>query len=338
MGVQIALLYNLAEEEILGADDPPDRQAELDSDQTVFAIRESLQAAGHQVRLIAGKLPELLQLQTDRVDIAFNICEGYHGRNREAHVPAVLEMLGVPMTGSDVLTLAACLDKPTTKMLLLHHRVPTPRFQVFYSALDVLDDSLRWPLIVKPAHEGSSMGISSKSRVTNEAELRERVAYLKRHYRQPALVEEFIVGREFTVGVLGNGELTTLPVMEISFDNVPAEANGIYSYQYKREWTERGNFLCPAPIDEFTGHLLAETAKLAFRVLGCRDFGRVDFRLSQDGIPYVIEVNPLPGLAPGYSDFPVAAQAGGISYGQLINLILNHALERYQIRTQLLHA
>lgn len=182
------------------------------------------------------------------------------------------------------------------------------------------------------------MGISSDSRVRNEAELREQVAYLIRHYRQPVLVEEFIVGREFTVGVLGNGELTTLPVMEISFDRVPAEANGIYSYQYKREWTDRNNFLCPAPIDEFTGRLLQETAKQAFRMLGCRDFGRVDFRLSEDRIPYVIEINPLPGLAPGYSDFPVAAEAAGISYERLINLILNHALERYQIRSQLLHA
>lgn len=338
MGVKVALLYNLAAEEALGSDDPPDSQAELDSEQTVFAIRESLMAAGHQVQLVEGKLPELLQLLHDPVDIAFNICEGRHGRNREAHVPAVLEMLGVPATGSDVLTLAASLDKPTTKMLLLHNQVPTPRFQVFYSALDVLAADLQFPLMVKPAHEGSSMGISSDSRVSTAAELRERVAHVTKHYHQPALVEEFIVGREFTVGVLGNDVLRTLPVMEISFEHVPPEANGIYSYQYKREWTDRSNFLCPAPIDDFTVRLLQETATRAYRAVGCRDLGRVDFRLAADGTPYVIEINPLPGLAPGFSDFPVAAEAAGMAYSDLINLILDNALHRYQIHRQVLHA
>lgn len=338
MGVKVALLYNLAEEESLGSDDPPDSQAELDSEQTVFAIRESLLAAGHQVQLVAGKLPELLQLSHDPVDIAFNICEGRRGRNREAHVPAVLEMLDIPVTGSDVLTLAVSLDKPTTKILLLHHQVPTPRFQVFFSALDVLDECLQFPLMVKPAHEGSSMGISSDSRVTTESELRERVAYVTTHYHQPALVEEFISGREFTVGVLGTDELQTLPVMEISFEHVPPEVNGIYSYQYKREWTDRRNFLCPAPLDDFTARLLQETAKQAYRAVGCRDLGRVDFRLSADGVPYVIEINPLPGLAPGYSDFPVAAEAAGMAYSDLINLILDNALRRYQIHSQALQA
>lgn len=338
MGVKVALLYNLADEEMRGLDDPPDSQAELDSEQTVFAIRECLVAAGHQVSLVEGVLPELLTLLHEPVEIAFNICEGYRGRNREAQVPAILEMLGIPVTGSDVLTLAVSLDKPTTKKLLRYHGVPTPRFQVFYSALDVLDPDLRFPLFVKPSHEGSSMGIAADSKVQTEAELRERVAYVTKTYLQPALVEEFIDGREFTVGVLGNELLTTLPVMEISFANVPADANGVYSYQYKHEWTSRNNFLCPAPIDDFTTRSLQEAAKQAYRAVGCRDFGRVDFRLGPDGVAQVIEINPLPGLAPGYSDFPVAAEAAGMSYSELINLILDNALHRYRIRTAALRA
>ena len=302
MGVKVALLFNLADDEAKGLDDPPDAQAELDSENTVLAIRESLLSAGHQVVMVEGKPSSLLNLADERVDIAFNICEGLHGRNREAQVPALLEMLCIPHTGSDVLTLAVSLDKPTTKKLLQHSRIPTPKFQVFFSAMDVLDNELKFPLFVKPAHEGSSMGISPESKVNCEASLRERVAYITRTYKQPALVEEFIEGREFTVGILGNEQLTAFPVMEISFAHVPAEANGVYSYEYKKQWTDRGNFLCPAPIDEFTSRLLQETAKTAFRAVGCRDLGRVDFRLSTDGTPYVIEINPLPGLAPGYSD------------------------------------
>ena len=338
MGVKVALLYNLAEEEGRGGDDPPDSQAELDSEQTVFAIRESLLSAGHQVTLIEGNLSSLMQLQSESVDIAFNVCEGYLGRNREAHVPAVLEMLNIPVTGSDVLTLAASLDKPTTKKLLRYSQISTPKFQVFYSAMDVLSTDLAFPLFVKPAHEGSSMGISADSKVSTEAELRERVAFVTKNYHQPALVEEFITGREFTVGVMGNEELITLPVMEISFTNVPRESNCVYSYQYKKEWTERSNFFCPAPISDFTARVLQETAKQAYRAVGCRDFGRVDFRLAAGGTPYVIEINPLPGLAPGYSDFPVAAEAAGISYCELINRILDYALHRYQIRSAVLQA
>ena len=338
MGLKVALLFNLAEQEEKGVDDPPDLGAEWDSEATVEAIRASLAAAGHQVIPIEGRLPELTRLLTEPVDIAFNICEGFQGRNREAHVPAFLEMLGVPYTGSDVLTLAVSLDKPTTKKLLQQSHVPTPKFQVFYSALDVLDNDLCFPLFVKPAHEGSSIGITAASKVQTEAELRERVAYVIRYYRQPALVEEFVKGREFTVGILGNTELTVLPVMEVSFANVPEGANGVYSYQYKQEWTNPSNFLCPAPLDEFSTRLLQETAVMAYRAIGCHDVGRIDFRLSPTGIPQVIEINPLPGLAPGYSDFPMAAQAAGIEHPELINRILNHAIERLQIRPVALHA
>lgn len=329
MGLKVVLLYNLQGETQESEEDPPDSQAELDSENTIHAIRDALEQAGCDVTCLDGQATALFRLSNAAIDLAFNICEGSKGRNREAQIPAMLEMLGIPYTGSDVLTLAASLDKATTKKLLAYDGIPTPNFQTFHDPAEPLASHLRFPLFVKPVHEGSSMGINSNSKVHDEAELRRQVDFVCRSYRQPALVEEFIAGREFTVGVIGNGmELRTLPIMEIDFSRVPAEANNIYTYQFKKEWTARENFLCPAPVDEDYAVQMRSIAVRAFTCLGCRDYARIDFRLSEEGVPYVIEINPLPGLAPGYSDFPVAAEAAGMQYPQLIAEILNTALCR----------
>lgn len=327
--MRVALLFNLSREEYKVTGSPPDVLAELDSQSTIDAISRSLALAGHQVIPIEGKFPMLSKLFSDTIDIAFNICEGFRGRTREAQIPALLEMLGVPFTGSDALTMAVTLDKATAKRLLQADGVITPKFQVFYSPLDRLRSELPFPLFVKPVHEGSSMGIGAESRVENASALRERVAYVIRTYKQPALVEEFIDGREFTVGILGNEELTVFPVLEVNFAKGPVSARGVYSYQYKHEWTGHNSNLCPAPIPHEVAALIQTTAVHAYRTLGCRDFGRVDMRLDRDGVPQVIEINPLPGLAPDFSDFPRTAQAGGISYHQLINRILQLAVARY---------
>lgn len=329
MGLRVVLLYNLKYETQESDDDPPDLHAELDSASTIEAIREALQQAGYEVSCLEGTPAALFPLMHGSFDLAFNICEGYRGRNREAQIPALLEMIGLPYTGSDVLTLAISLDKPTTKKVLLHEGIPTPRFQVFYDPAYPLDQTLAFPLIVKPAHEGSSMGISANSRVSDEAALRRQVDFVCRSYKQPAIVEEFITGREFTVGMIGNGpEVFTLPIMEIDFSKVPSAANNMYTYQFKKEWTARENFLCPAPLEEEVAAVMRDFASRAFTALGCRDFARVDFRLSEEGYPYVIEVNPLPGLAPGYSDFPVSAEAAGIPYPELIARLADTAMRR----------
>lgn len=329
MGLRVALLYNLKHETQDSEDDPPDLLAELDSACTIEAIRDALTQVGYEVSCLEGAPAALFTLMHGSFDLAFNICEGYRGRNREAQIPALLEMIGLPYTGSDVLTLAIALDKPTTKKVLLHEGVPTPRFQVFHDAAYPLDPMLAFPLIVKPAHEGSSMGISTNSRVEDEASLRRQVDFVCRGYKQPAIVEQFIAGREFTIGIVGNGpEAVTFPIMEIDFAKVPSAANNMYTYQYKKEWTARENFLCPAPLNDELAAVMRGYALRAFSALGCRDFARVDFRLSEDGSPYVIEINPLPGLAPGYSDFPVAAEAIGMSYPELIALLADTALCR----------
>ncbi|MBS3938929.1 MAG: ATP-grasp domain-containing protein [Peptococcaceae bacterium] len=329
MGLKVVLIYDIKIEAQESEGEPPDRYAELDSESTIIAIDSALTQGGHTVTRIPGGPSALVPLQRGNFDLAFNICEGYKGRNREAHMPAVLEMLGIPCIGSDVLSLAICLDKPTTKKILLHHGLLTPPFQVFDQASDLLGPNLRFPLMVKPAHEGSSMGIVGSSKVVDEGALRRQVDFVISNYHQPALVEEFIVGREFTVGILGNGcSRRTLPILEVDFTHVPAGFNCIYTYEFKKNYTARHHFLCPAPIDAALAECLRQTALQAFAALGCRDFGRVDFRLSQAGLPYIIEVNPLPGLAPGYSDFPVSAEVAGYTFPGLINAIVDNALRR----------
>ncbi len=326
--MRVALLYNLKSNVEQEESDPPDRWAELDSETTVSAIRDALEDAGHTVIGIEGNHTAVHRLPQEHVDIAFNICEGFHGRNREAHIPAMLEMLGIAYVGSDVLTLSLCLDKAMTKRVLSHAGIPNACFVTFADASQVTSAPFDFPLFVKPTHEGSSKGITARSKVHNLEELRQQVDFVCSTYHQPALVEEFLPGREFTVGILGNEHPHVFAPMEISYEHVPEEANRIYSYQYKKEWVERHNFICPAPVTEEQEKRLKEVALAAYRAVGGLDFGRIDLRLDAAGNPHVIEINPLPGMAPGYSDYPVAAEANGIPYPDLVRSILDLAIGR----------
>lgn len=329
VGMRVALLYNLKSSVEQEESDPPDRWAELDSETTVHAIRNALEVAGYSVIGVEGNHTAVFRLPQEHIDIAFNICEGFHGRNREAHMPAILEMLGIPYAGADVLTLSLCLDKAMSKRILSYAGIPTARFVTYTDLSQVTVAPFDFPLFVKPTHEGSSKGISAQSKVHNLEELRRQVAFVCSTYHQPALVEDFLPGREFTVGILGNEHPFVFSPMEISYDHVPKEANGIYSYQYKRDWVERHNFVCPAPVTSELETRLKEVALAAYQAVGCQDFGRVDLRLDAMGSPHVIEINPLPGMAPGYSDFPVAAEANGIPYPELLIAILGLAIKRY---------
>lgn len=332
MALTVGLLFNLGKHEQPQDDEPPDAHAELDSEETVAAVAAALRAAGHRVIPIEGDLGLWDRLQAQPVDIAFNMCEGRRGASREAQIPALLEMLGIPYTGSDVLTLALGLDKPMSKRILSYHGVATPRFRVVPPGGRTDLRGLRFPLFVKPAHEGSSMGITPASVCRDRKALDEQVGLVHRLYRQPALVEEFASGREFTVGIIGNEEPLVLPVMEINLALCPADHGPVYSHQFKTEWDADEYYLCPAPIDAELHARLRATAIGAFRALGCKDVGRVDIRLGQDGVPQVLEVNPLPGLTPAFSDLPRAAQVAGISYEALIDLILRAALQRYGLQ------
>ncbi|QUL99168.1 MAG: D-alanine--D-alanine ligase [Candidatus Fermentithermobacillus carboniphilus] len=324
----VGVMYNLKGEP---PDDgePPDSGAELDSESTVLAVAEALRAYGHEVCLIEGNDTAYLKLLSGHLDIVFNMCEGLRGESRESHIPAILEMLGIPYTGSGVLTLAITLDKPLTKKILAYHGIPTAKFKVFTSESEIDTQGLEFPLFVKPAHEGSSMGISPSSLCRDPLELYREVRRVAHLYKQPVLVEEYLPGREFTVGILGNKNPEIFPVMEINFSAVPRDHGSIYSRQFKVEWYEDRYYLCPAPISAEMEEMLKDIALRTYRVLDCRDLARIDLRLDKNGVPNVMEVNPLPGMAPGFSDYPRIAEKGGWTYTELVNGILECALRRY---------
>ncbi len=334
---KVALVYNLVHLERLGTH-PPDMVAEYDNEETIAALRAALEAGGHEVLPLEADETIMEQLHAHRPGIVFNIAEGLRGESREAHVPAICEMLGLHYTGSGPLTLALCLNKARTKEILLQRGIPTPRFHVMSSPEGSLPHALRYPLIVKLLHEGSSMGLSPASVVDDEAALRVQVAYLVETYQEPVLVEEFIEGREFTIGLLGNDPPQVLPITEVLFDT----PRGIVLFEpdpaVERLMEEQGVDLsriprlnhyskCPAEVDPALRARIEERAVAAYTALGCRDWGRLEMRLGPDGELYVLELNPIAGIDPSYW-LPASARVAGYSYADFVNAILDHALRR----------
>ena len=337
-------------------DEPPssapsdDEFAEWDSAETIAAVENALSALGEVVRLEANaEFPE--RLRHSKIDIAFNIAEGLRGPNREAHVPAICEFFGVRYSGSDPFTLSLCLDKARTKECLAYHGVPTAPFAVVRNlssgelqailsgragSSGALARALSFPLFVKPVHEGSSKGITERNFCRDAEELERQVAFLLEKYRQPVLVEEYLPGAEFTCAVLGNGNAATvLPIVGMRYGALPEGALPVYGYEAKWLWDRPENpleiFECPARIDDALRRTIEDTVLAAYRVLGCRDWSRVDVRLDAAGVPNVVEVNPLPGILPDSADnscLPKAARAAGMSYDELIQACARHAAER----------
>jgi len=303
-----------------------DDEAEWDPPETIIAIANALARQGHIVVHLEAT-PDLPRVLAEAdVDLIFNIAEGVEGRNREAQVPALCELLGIPYTGSDSATLAIALDKALGKKVLLQHDILTPKFQLMESARERLSPDMKFPLIVKPNAEGSSKGIDSTNVVDTEEELRAAVKVCVERYRQPALVEEYIAGREFTVGLLGDKRPRVLPPMEIKFKkNTPRP---VYDYGVKQEWEEHVYYECPAKLTEAEQKAIEKIARATFWALDCRDVARVDMRMDAEGRIYVLEVNPLPGLTPDYSDLVLIAKASGMEYDQLIAEIMVGGLRR----------
>ena len=306
---------------------PPDAEAEFDDEETIRAIQSALEAAGLSVELYeaAEELP--VRLLQNRPDIVFNIAEGVAGRGREAQVPAILNFLNIPFTGSDETALCVAMDKALTKRLAASWGVSTPDYEVVKYGAAFLQTGLSFPVIVKPNNEGSSKGVSSLSITGDAAVLRRIVQEKMNDYKQDMLLEEYIGGREFTAGILGNGEeLRVFPPMEIIFLD---KSKNIYSCEVKKDFRRYVRYECPPDIGAGLKKEIEETAKTVYRSLDCRDFALVDFRLSPEGRLYFIEINPLAGLAPGYSDFPMIAEFNGMDYQTLIRNILHCALARY---------
>lgn len=270
------------------------------------------------------------RLMKSNIDIVFNLSTGIRGESRQSQIPAILEMLGIPYVGSGILAHSLALNKAVAKQIFQFHNVCTPAFQVFHTGKEKLDSNLAFPLIVKPACEGSGFGIHKDSVVNSEEALYKKVRELLTQYQPPAIAEEFIEGREFTVGIIGNGaNKTILPIMEIDFKDIPEEYGRFYTFEVKTDFGEQTKYYCPAPLSIEIEKAIKENVSRAFDALGCRDIARVDIRV-KDGKPYVIEINSLPGLKPVYSDLPKMANAAGMSYEDLIMQILEEAIARIE--------
>lgn len=313
-----------------------DEFAEWDSPETIAAVESALEKIGKVVRLEANEeFPD--RLRSARPDIVFNIAEGLNGVNREAHVPAICEFYGIPYSGSDPFTLSLCLDKARTKETLAFRRIATAPFTVVESAADLQKArALPLPLFVKPVHEGSSKGITDRNLCWDYDQLDRQARYLLENYHQPVLVEQYLPGKEFTCGVLGNGdEAVVLPLVGMNFETLPEGALPIYSFDAKFVWDRPENpldiFECPAKVSPALKSSIESTVLAAYHALGCRDWARVDIRLDAAGAPNLIEVNPLPGILPQPEDnscLPKAARAAGIGYDELIQSCLRHAAAR----------
>jgi D-alanine-D-alanine ligase len=309
-----------------------DEEAEYDTPKTLQAIREAIASHGHEV-IDLEATPDLpLQLASTPVDVVFNIAEGFKGRSRESQVPALLELLDIPYTGSDPAALSVSLDKALAKRMVRTHGILTPAYLLLHTGRERLPRELqKFPLLVKPVAEGTSKGVTKRSVVRDEGELREVAREIIGKYRQPALAEEYIAGREFTVGLLGERRPRALPVMEIVFLD-QSDPAPIYSFEMKQDWNDQIRYEVPARLGQREVDRLERAARECFAALGCRDVARIDFRMDAEGRIFFIEANPLPGLSPGWSDLVLIAEAAGIDYRTLIGEILSFAIRRYQGR------
>jgi D-alanine-D-alanine ligase len=325
----VGLTYDLKTDYEFKAGDPPDANAEFDHPSTIDVIASAIEACGFKVKRIGNASRLLEKIDKLSVDIVFNISEGMYGRNRESQVPILLEMAGIPFVGADPLTLSMTLDKIMAKKIFIATGIPTPRFFEVKSVDNLMNtDHLRFPLIVKPRFEGSSKGLTDDSRVKNSEELKKQIEHIINAYKQPALVEEFISGSEFTVAIVGNEPVEVMPIVQIKIDG-RLKLNDKF-YTFARITSDRLEYICPARINKDLKKKIQELALKTYNAVECRDFGRVDFRVDKEGKPYVLEINPLPSLSTE-DVFMVVAKEMGISYEEMIGRILNSALKRYNL-------
>ncbi len=322
--MRLGITYDLREDYLsLGFGE--EETAEFDRPDTIEAIDNALRALGHETDRIGHirRLTERLAAG-DRWDIVFNIAEGLKGFGREAQVPALLEAYGIPYTFSDPLVLAVSLHKGMAKRIIRDLGIPTPAFAVVETESDLAAVDLPYPLFAKPVAEGTGKGVTPASRITTPGALQEVCRTLLAQYSQPVLVETFLPGREFTVGILGTGkDAEAIGVVEV-FLKEHAERD-VYSYVNKERCEELVEYRLAV---DRVAEMAKGTALAAWRGLGCRDAGRVDLRANGNGIPNFMEVNPLAGLHPEHSDLPILCTFVGISYRELIRKILHSSSQR----------
>jgi D-alanine-D-alanine ligase len=343
-GKNVILAFNLIHEEDY-RDQPVDTMAELDTEETISAVKQAIESGGRRVRLVEADEKAWENLKKNRfwADLVFNLAEGIRmdgirGESRESYIPCLLETLGLPYVGSGPLTLAIALNKYRTKQLLACHGIPTAPFQVFHPETGAdapLEPDLRFPLIAKLACQGSCIGLSYDNIVADEKSLRAKILSLFATYHEAVLVEEFLDGREFTIPVLGNNPPQTLPIVEVEFFGAkpinvffPDKDFAVFREIGYTAPEQQTRSVCPAEIPAGLAVELNRIALAAYGALECRDFCRLEIRLDKAGNPFVLELNPIPGIAPGFW-FPRSAAAAGLDYNALINRILDIALERH---------
>jgi D-alanine-D-alanine ligase len=325
--MHIGLTYDLRSE-YLAAGYGAEETAEFDQIGTIDAIDDALTQLGYVTDRIghARQLVERLA-RGDRWDLVFNICEGLHGIGREAQVPAILDAFEIPYTFSDPAVSSLCLHKGWTKSLVREAGIPTPDWLVVQELADLDRFALPFPVIAKPVAEGTGKGIDAASKVADRTSLERVCRRLIDHFRQPVLVERFLPGREFTVGLLGTGAAANvIGAVEIVLRQL-AESD-VYSYTNKEECEERVDYVSVRGSGDIAVAQAEQIALAAWRAVGGRDAGRVDLRCDADGRPQMIEINPLAGLHPEHSDLPLICTAVGISYVELIDRILSSAKMR----------
>jgi D-alanine-D-alanine ligase len=300
-------------------------------------VEEALKKAGFRATLfnVNGDIKRLIQfLEEKDPDIVFNLCESVgDNATHEMHVAGIFELMGIQYTGAPALTLGTCLNKARTKEILSHHKLPTPKFAVFKNVNDITADHLPadFPLIVKPCREDASEGIENASVVEDETALKKRVRFIYQNYDQPALVEEFIDGRELNVAILGNRRPIVLPISEIDFSQLPPEYPRIVTYNAK--WMKGTDEfagtkgVCPSDLPSEVEKKVKEIALKAYRLMQLRDYGRIDIRLNKNNVPYILEVNPNPDISDD-AGFARSARAYGLSFEDTIARIVEYALER----------
>jgi D-alanine-D-alanine ligase len=343
---RVAVIANIKDEsQPLPPGVPPDAYADFDHIETIDRIRKAIESDGHETGFLQADQELPFALKKFKPDICFNIAEGLGGDAREAQIPALLEMMQIPYTGSRVLTNAISLDKTLTKRIWRDRRLPVAPFQEFIAGDEALRPELNFPLFVKPAREGTGMGVDLNAIVHNEDELRERTRYVIDKYDQPALVETFLPGREFTVGILGRPNAKAcsrhpewydkdgfhrFPILEL--DSTRSVTPNVYSGAAKSKSVgEEGapGYFCPAELEPEFAKKLQYLAWRAHILLGALDVSRTDIRLDAEGTPRLMEINTLPGLTPDYSDLCLQASAEGISYNDLILEVLYLAATRW---------
>ena len=330
--MKVALVLNTRKDE-------SEFEVEYDPPHTIELIQHGIESAGHDYIFIEADENILETLKQVKPDLVFNRAEGVRGESRESHIPAILEMLGIPYVGANVLSTAVCLNKGWTKKFLSFHNIVTPQFHILSNVKQVNKIDIKYPVILKPNEEGSSVGINEDNVVFDKKQFVKKLGSMLQEYKQPILVEQFIQGREFTVGVLDclGPKPEVFSILEIDFSKFPSDVGGVYGQRAKTIYEELDHYICPAKIRKDLKRKIEKNSIAICELLEIPDFARIDYRMDVNEELYFLEINPLPGMDfdldnKDISFYPYMAMKSGLTYDQLIEKLIDSAAHRYELK------